>query len=264
MARLSRLDVLGGLDCLDARYHQHAFAPHSHDTFVIGVWEAGAATVRCDSRVGTYAADDVLVINPGTVHSAGAAAPEGWRYRAIYPSVALVEAVLADGPGNPALFFEGAQVSDGRLAADIRTLLGRLSHRAEASGLEEALVALIHRLWNRASVSSRQQHGAARSPLVRAREYIDAHATEALSLGRIASEAGMSRYHLVRAFAERFGQTPYAYFMERRVHEARRLLGEGGRPIEVAIRCGFADQSHLTRHFKRIVGVTPGEYRVGA
>ena len=255
--------MLGGVECLDARYRQHAFAPHSHDTFVVGVWESGAATVRCDARERTYAGDDVLVINPGTVHSAGAAAPEGWRYRAIYPSVALVESVLADEPSRPALFFDCAQVSDAQLAADIRHLLERMAHRADTLGLEEALVSLVHRLWNRASLVRPEHDGSARSALVRARAYIDAHATDALSLGRIASEAGMSQYHLVRAFARRFGQTPYAYFMERRVHEARRLLGEGGRPIEVAIRCGFADQSHLTRHFKRIVGVTPGAYMAG-
>jgi AraC-like DNA-binding protein len=96
--------------------------------------------------------------------------------------------------------------------------------------------------------------------LERVRALMDAHSSTTLSLRELAAEVGMNRFQLIRAFARRYGVTPYAYFLDRRVERARRLVGTGRQLAAVAAECGFADQSHLTRHFKRIVGVTPGEY----
>ena len=85
-AEFTWIPVLGGLACLSAEYRDHAFAPHTHDTFVVGVFESGAAAVRSESALVTVGVRDVLAINPEAVHSAGPAVAEGWRYRAIYPT----------------------------------------------------------------------------------------------------------------------------------------------------------------------------------
>jgi AraC-like DNA-binding protein len=78
-------------------------------------------------------------------------------------------------------------------------------------------------------------------------------------------EAGRLLYahpaHLIRAFSGAYGIAPHQYLMSRRVGRARRLLLDGVPPGEVATVTGFYDQAHLTRHFKRLVGVTPGPYR---
>jgi AraC-like DNA-binding protein len=66
--------------------------------------------------------------------------------------------------------------------------------------------------------------------------------------------------HLVRAFSGAYGIAPHQYLMSRRVDRARRLLLDGRPPGEVATVTGFYDQSHLTRHFRKLVGVTPGRY----
>ena len=66
--------------------------------------------------------------------------------------------------------------------------------------------------------------------------------------------------HLVRAFSAAYGIAPHQYLNSRRVDRARRLLLEGRPPGEVATTTGFFDQSHLTRHFRKLVGVTPGRY----
>ena len=260
-AHLAWLPVLGGVACLDAHYLNHAFAPHTHDTFAIGVFEAGAASVRCEATPVTVSTDDVLVINPGAVHSAGPATAEGWRYRAFYPTLALVDEVLAESGHRGPRYFSHPQIADAALAARVRQLLAELSRRRSPLALEALAIDVIHRLWTRASRAEATPSPHVRAAgLERARDRIDATAGDSVTLATLAAEAGLSRYHFIRAFTSRFGRTPYAYFLEQRVHRARRLLDAGGRPIEVAMSCGFADQSHLTRHFKRVVGVTPGEY----
>ena len=76
-AHFRRIGVPGGLSGLSARYRSHAFAPHSHETFVIGVFDAGVSVVRCEREVATLSSANVLLINPGAIHSANGATAEG-------------------------------------------------------------------------------------------------------------------------------------------------------------------------------------------
>jgi AraC-like DNA-binding protein len=71
----------------------------------------------------------------------------------------------------------------------------------------------------------------------------------------------MSPFALLRAFRAETGLPPHAYLNQLRVRLARRLLDDGLAPAVVAAEAGFADQAHLTRHFKRVVGVPPGAYQ---
>jgi AraC-like DNA-binding protein len=81
------------------------------------------------------------------------------------------------------------------------------------------------------------------------------------ALAEIATGTGLSRYQLIRSFRTEVGMPPYAWLAQHRVSAARALLERGCRPAEAAALTGFADQAHLTRWFRRVVGVTPGVYR---
>lgn len=81
-----------------------------------------------------------------------------------------------------------------------------------------------------------------------------------LALADLAAAAGLSAYHFARRFRATTGQTPHQYVIERRVERAKELLAGGMPPAQVAEAVGFADQSHLIRHFRRIVGVTPSKF----
>ncbi|MDO8543694.1 MAG: AraC family transcriptional regulator [Opitutaceae bacterium] len=97
-----------------------------------------------------------------------------------------------------------------------------------------------------------------RSALRRARDYLHEHYAEKIALQNVADIAGLSQFHFLRAFSREFGLPPHAYQNSLRVEKTRLLL-KAGVPVQ-AIEAGFADQSHLIRHFKRMIGVTPGEY----
>ena len=94
--------------------------------------------------------------------------------------------------------------------------------------------------------------------------YLNEHFQEPVDLGQLAAVAGLSGYYLLHAFRERTGLPPHAYLTRVRVEQARRRLASGQSPAEVAAEVGFADQSHLNRHFKRIWHLTPGQYAAGA
>jgi AraC family transcriptional regulator len=100
--------------------------------------------------------------------------------------------------------------------------------------------------------------------VAQALQFIHAHYTTDLSLSEIARAVNLSPFHIARVFKQSLGVSPHQYLIQLRVNSARSLLaaGSGERSLaEVASAVGFADQSHLTRHFKRIVGMTPRQFR---
>jgi AraC-like DNA-binding protein len=110
-------------------------------------------------------------------------------------------------------------------------------------------------------VHDRAEHASVR----RARRHLRERWNQRVPLEELAAVAGLSRFELVRRFRSETGLTPHAFQVNLRIARARALLTEGVTPAAVAADCGFADQPHLTRTFKRAVGVTPGRYaRAGA
>ena len=140
------------------------------------------------------------------------------------------------------------------------------SDSGTSSGLAfvEALTAAVSRQLVLHAGVRRPQPEPARgglSPVARRRvlELIDAKLDGQLSVGTLAREAGLSPAHFARAFKETTGQPPHRFLLSRRLERARRMLeGCEAQLSDVAARAGFADQAHLTRHFKREFGVTPG------
>ncbi|MEM8783416.1 MAG: AraC family transcriptional regulator [Planctomycetota bacterium] len=96
-------------------------------------------------------------------------------------------------------------------------------------------------------------------------DYLDAHLAENITLPDLAELAGQSLFHFARCFKQTTGHTPHQHLMQRRIQRARRMLDDprlAERNVAwIATRCGFADQSHLSRRFKSAFGVTPAVYR---
>jgi AraC-like DNA-binding protein len=83
---------------------------------------------------------------------------------------------------------------------------------------------------------------------------------EPLTLDELAAHARLDKFHLCRAFREQVGMPPHAYLTQLRILHAKELLAAGAKPRDIAPQIGLYDQSQLNRHFRRIVGMTPGEF----
>jgi AraC-like DNA-binding protein len=102
-----------------------------------------------------------------------------------------------------------------------------------------------------------------RQAVRRARELLESRWDQNVSLSELALYSGLSQFHLVREFRREMGMPPHAFQLQLRLFRARGLLRLGVPPREVALQSGFADQSHLTRHFKKAFWVTPALYARG-
>lgn len=128
-------------------------------------------------------------------------------------------------------------------------------------GLQEAFALWLDLLLRNAAPGEHRPRTLHEQRAVRrTREILHARLDTELGLDELAAEVGLTKSYLVRAFKQALGIPPHEYQMQLRVAEARRLLSTGMPATEVAHRAGFYDQSHLTRWFKKVVGVTPGAY----
>jgi transcriptional regulator GlxA family with amidase domain len=100
-------------------------------------------------------------------------------------------------------------------------------------------------------------------PVRRAIEFLRARLAETVTLDDLAGHAGLDKFHLCRAFRAQVGVSPYAYLTQLRIMRAKELLAAGMKPSDIAPQVGLYDQSHLNRHFRRIVGTTPARYARG-
>lgn len=151
---------------------------------------------------------------------------------------------------------------------DVRTIAAlEAAHRAldDEDGLEaevvyrEALERLL-RLHATPTGSPLRSAGAP-ARVARAREFLSEHVADDVALDDLVAAAGLSRYHLIRAFRQEYGLTPFAFHRRQRVERAREVLRRGGSLASAVAAARFADQSHLGRVFTATFGVTPGEYR---
>lgn len=256
--------TLDNLELLHATYVTHTFTPHTHEGFVIGVVERGAEQFKYRRSNHVAPAGSIVIINPGEMHTGSSAAEHGWSYRSLYPSTELLQRAASDivGRERDIPFFADPVVYDSEMMAEIV-----LTHRV----LEEQTSALEREsrlLWTLARLIMRYADDHPRiRPLIkehmgiqRVRAYLDEYYAENVSLAELAAIAQLSPFHLLRSFRSQMSLPPHAYQIQVRIMRARRLLQMGMPCVDTALAVGFADQSHFTKHFKRIVGVPPGLY----
>ncbi|MBZ5686410.1 MAG: AraC family transcriptional regulator [Acidobacteriia bacterium] len=256
--------TLSNLELLRATYVTHSFAPHAHEGYVIGVIEQGAEQFEYRRSRHIAPTGSIVFINPGEVHTGSSATDHGWTYRTLYPPVELLQRAVCDlaGRQRDIPFFAEPVVHDAEMMMEIS-----LAHRA----IEEQTSALEREarlLWTLARLIVRYADDHPRlRPLTkehlgiqRVRSYLEENYAENISLAELASIAHLSPFHLLRSFRNQVNLPPHAYQIQIRITHAKQMLRMGMSCVDTALAVGFADQSHFTKHFKRIVGVPPGLY----
>lgn len=170
---------------------------------------------------------------------------------------AYEEAGGRGSPRFPVVPREGRALGDSMLVLERQLLL----EPASALGAQQVFARWLELLLRSAeSPPPEPTRLRERRALARAREMLHDRLEQELSLDELAAEVGLNKAYLVRAFKREHGIPPHEYQMQLRVAHARRLLARGLSATQVAHTAGFYDQSHLTRWFKKVIGVTPGVY----
>ncbi|MFI1166009.1 AraC family transcriptional regulator [Streptomyces sp. NPDC020801] len=252
--------IPGVVEVFHAHFTEYAYPMHVHDAWTLLIVDDGAVRYDLDRHEHGTPHDSVTLLPPHVPHNGSPATPDGFRKRVLY----LDATHLGEDLIGAAV--DGPELRDPVLRRRVDRLHGALGRPGDELEAESGLTLVGERLRDHL----RHRAGAGRPSLRdpglarRLRELLDERVTRGLSLEEAARLLHAHPAHLVRAFSTAYGIAPHQYLMSRRVGRARRLLLEGRPPGEVAPVTGFYDQAHLTRHFKRLVGVTPGRYRLSA
>lgn len=248
-----------GVELYRAHIVHHAFEPHTHDAYGIGVIDQGVERFRYRGSELLAPQHAVVLMNPDELHTGRAETPGGWRYRMVYVEPALMQRLV----GARGVWFDQTVLErDAHTARVVSAVLAKLwrAHAAEPLAVDGHLAALADVLRPFAGVADKAS-GEAPHPMQGVLNYLEANLSQALSLGDLAQVAGLSPYHFLRKFKAQYHATPHQMLMARRLYRAKCLLANGERPADVAAAVGLVDQSHLNRSFVRRYGVTPARYR---
>ncbi|RWA73288.1 MAG: AraC family transcriptional regulator [Mesorhizobium sp.] len=264
-AKLTRHEGLGGLEMLAARYRDHAYALHTHPTWVFGVVVAGVEKLRIGRRRHLAPAGSIIIVNPEEPHDGEKGAPSGWAYRTCYPDVALM-AEIAEDLELPALPMFGEGVVDAPELARAFVNAHRLA--GQALDQEAAMLMVLRGLASRFGDGGHRERASDGGETARRfhlyGELIAADLSAGFDLARLAAAAGVTRFQVIRDFRRAAGMTPGQYLRDRRIRAASVMMQTDMPLAEIAVAAGFADQSHLTRVFKTIKGLSPGAWRAAA
>lgn len=239
----------------------HAFAPHRHDTYTIGTTAQGVQLFRYRGQERHSLTGNLFVLHPDELHDGRPGTLQGFRYRALYLNPHLLQEALGS-PYRALPFLRSGLSMDPRLRAAITAAFHDFDSPIEDLAFDHMLSLLADALMAVADPAAPGSRIAVDSPaLKRAHDYLNDSFLRPVASSKLETVTGLSRFALARQFRACFGTSPHRYVVMRRLDHARALLRGGAALVDAAIWSGFADQSHLTRHFKRTYGTAPGAWR---
>ncbi|GIH99590.1 AraC family transcriptional regulator [Planobispora takensis] len=249
-----------GIERLEASLVGEGFAPHRHDTYAIGVTLAGVQTFRYRGELRHCLPGDWHVLHPDEVHDGKPGTEEGFGYRILHVDPFLVQQALG---GRPLPFVADPVVrrreARSPLAACLRDIDGPLD---DFERIDMTLL-VADMLERHSAARPGRRSTLALEALSRVRGLIAEDPVTRHSIEELEKVAGLDRWALARQFRAAFGTSPTRFRTMRQLDRVRRLLIGGTPPLEAALEAGFADQSHMTRMFKRTYGLTPAAWAAG-
>lgn len=253
-----------GITQMRAHFDTHRFERHSHEFFSIGLTTAGVQSFRSGGRLYSGLPGDFILFNPDQAHDGHKGSSEGFGYTMLHVPVATMEGHQdREAKLDLGRYFKAPVVRDAVLARRFLTAVNAMEQSGETLRAQELFTAFASQLMARHGepVPGRGRAGAvALLRLSRAKDYLAMHFHRDVEIAELAVQTQLSRAHLTRAFTQCYGVPPHVWLNAVRLSHARRMLLEGQRLVDVALACGFADQSHFNRRFKGAMGVTPAQW----
>jgi AraC-like DNA-binding protein len=247
-----------GLQRLTARFGGHAYDLHRHETYAVGLTQWGAQSFHYRGELRTSAAGQVMVIHPDEAHDGHATVDAGFAYRMLYVDPASVSAALESAPPP---FVREVVADDPALGRLLREAFAHFPQALEPIAIDAIVARLAELLAARSDARPlRPAPETAYRAAARARDFLQAEALRIVDSEELEKVSGLDRFALSRHFRAAFATSPHRFQVGQRLVKAQAMIASGTPLSETAAATGFADQSHLTRHFSARFGLTPGRW----
>jgi AraC-like DNA-binding protein len=244
-----------GIERVEVSLKDTSFSPHRHDTYAVGITLSGVQRFGFRGAAWTCLPGQCHVLHPDELHDGRAGTDDGFSYRMVYIDPALIAQVTR---GLPFVARPVANLSSFTSADDLNIW----QHEDDLDSLAQLdLIETVGRWLTRLSTGREAPKALLATPaLFDMRDRIAQDPTVRPTLTELERLSGLDRWTLARQFRTAFGTSPSRFRTCRQIAHAHGLLRSGMPIAQVAADAGFADQSHLSRHFKRTVGISPGRW----
>ncbi len=241
----------------DLAYHKHF-----HEEYSVGWIERGQTKAWCDGTSMLVEEGRVISFPPQMLHACHPDRGLDWQYQMLFIQPEWLQGLEQremEAIDIPYLLSNG---KNEMCRNYIRQIMQQLRQQDNALTIESGLIELLQALTGAepGDMNHERSYRHDHKYIGRIRDYLNAHFNEKITLTQLEQEMGISRFHLIRLFKQWNHLPPHRYQNVLRINYAKTELARQ-RPIaDIALEAGFYDQSHLTRLFTRMVGVTPGRY----
>ncbi len=238
------------------------FPAHFHEYYVIGFIEEGQRYMVCKGKEYIINPGDLILFNPYDTHSCEQIDGKTLDYRCINVKPGVMKKAVLEINGNENLpCFKQSVLYHSEIVSNLRELHLKISQDESEFKKEELFLYLLEELiQTHSDLTILPPVSETSYEIKTVCNYLEENYTKTITLNDLSVLTGWSKYHLLRSFTKQKGISPYSYLETIRVNHAKKLLEKGIKPIEVTFLTGFSDQSHLTKFFKRLVGLTPKQY----
>lgn len=254
-----RIDRLApGLEVATATDLIQPFRPHQHDCYVVGLTSGGVQSFRYRGAQRHALPGQAFAIHPGETHDGRPGTQCSYGYRAVY----IAPELISDALHKPAVPFVREVVNcNSVFVAALNTLFDLSPKVRDEIALSDCINVLAAAILAMSDCRQRRACLPDRQAALRLRDDLREHALTRRSMSDLEKGHGLNRFTISRLFRRHFGVSPHEYLVHQRVKHARSMIARRAALADIASASGFADQSHMTRHFTRTMGVTPGQWR---
>ncbi|WP_028315060.1 AraC family transcriptional regulator [Desulfatibacillum aliphaticivorans] len=261
--RFFNLQDIPHIQAVHGLHVTNEFSRHVHDGFSIGIVLEGKRVIDQKGASVVIGPKDVFLINPGEPHACKSEDGKHTYFTiCVEPEALKSFASQISEKAQETPYFSCLAAKDGELNSLIREFMTLVQKSGSTMEKEASLISILSTAILRYGNDPPELRRI--SPHVQAvnrtREYIKTHYAENLTLKELAGVACLSPFYFQRLFLENAGISPHDFLIQYRIKKARKMLEQGSSLADAALDVGFADQSHFTRAFKRVTGISPGRY----
>ena len=239
-----------------------SFPNHFHEHYVIGFVESGCRCLTCKNKDYTIDAGDLLMFNPSENHACHQGDNKPLNWYCIHINENVMRETVKQITGKDYLpKFTTTVAYRSEAVSYLRELHDLIMEQQKDFKKEEIFFFFIKQLITEYTEPMQESLSETKEEIQKACDFMEHNFTEAITLDDLSKLSGLNKYTLLRNFTKQRGLTPYQYLETIRIGEAKKLLEKGVDLLDIAMQTGFADQSHFTKFFKKLIGLTPKQYR---
>lgn len=245
-----------GITALSASMKEFTYKKHAHREYAMGVTLRGIQQYNLDGHKQLSYPNGVMLFNPEQTHDGMAHDETGLDYVMLYLEPELLQEITGQ---KELIRFADPIVYDAALKRKVLNLSHAILNEKEEAYCSELAVSLTDTLARTdLDTSSRKDN----TLIMKAKDIIHSNLQGVLKLDEICDELQLSKYKFIRLFNNHTGISPYQYFLNSKVQQAKQIIEKHKDIYEAVAACGFVDLAHLNKHFKSVYGITAHDYVV--